>query len=126
MNMMFLMNMVQVLNTTVNPEDNCRGFGFIVRIIKNGLFPILQIGIPIILIVLGTLDLGKAVISSDDKAVKEAQSKLIKRCIYAILVFFIVTLINLLFSMVGTIAGDDAPGLQSWSACWSNPDGGSE
>ena len=126
MNMMLLMNIVQVLDTTVNPEDNCRGFGFIVRIIKNGLFPILQIGLPIILIVLGTLDLGKAVISSDDKAVKEAQSKLIKRCIYAILVFFIVTLVNLVFSMVGTIAGDDAPGLQSWSACWSNPDGGSE
>ena len=126
MNMMLLMNIVQVLDTTVNPEDNCRGFGFIVRIIKNGLFPILQIGIPIILIVLGTLDLGKAVISSDDKAVKEAQSKLIKRGIYAILVFFIVTLVNLVFSMVGTIAGDDAPGLQSWSACWSNPDGGSE
>ena len=122
MNMM-LMNMVQILDAAgVNPEGPCRGFGFIVRIIKNGLFPILQIGIPIILIVLGTLDLGKAVISSDDKAVKEAQSKLIKRCIYAILVFFIVTLINLLFTMVGNIAGDDAPGLKNWSECWSNPE----
>ena len=122
MNSMMLMNIVQLLDATVNPEGPCRGFGFIVRIIKNGLFPILQIGIPIILIVLGTLDLGKAVISSDDKAVKEAQSKLIKRCIYAILVFFIVTLINLLFTMVGNIAGDDAPGLKNWSECWSNPE----
>ena len=122
MNMM-LMNMVQVLeDIQVNPESACRGFDFLIRIIKNGLFPILQIGIPIILIVLGTLDLGKAVISSDDKAVKEAQSKLIKRCIYAILVFFIVTLINLLFTMVGNIAGDDAPGLKNWSECWSNPE----
>ena len=121
MNMMLLMNIVQVLDTTVNPEDNCRGFGFIVRIIKNGLFPILQIGIPIILIVLGTLDLGKAVISSDDKAVKEAQAKLIKRCIYAILVFFIVTLISVVFSMIGNVAGDAAPGLTEWSNCWNNP-----
>lgn len=116
-----LMSLVQVLDSTVNTEGPCRGFGFVVRIIKNGLFPILQIGIPIILIVLGTLDLAKAVISSDDKAVKEAQSKLIKRCIYAILVFFIVTLINLLFTMVGNIAGDSAPGLQDWSRCWSSP-----
>ena len=124
MNSIMLMNIVQLLDATgVNPEDKCRGFGFIVRIIKNGLFPILQIGIPIVLIVLGTLDLGKAVISSDDKAVKEAQSKLIKRCIYAILVFFIVTLINLLFTMVGNIAGDSAPGLTQWSNCWSNPEG---
>ena len=118
-----LMNLVQVLDT-VNTEGPCRGFGFIVRIIKNGVFPVLQIGIPIILIVLGTLDLAKAVISSDDKAVKEAQSKLIKRCIYAILVFFIVTLINLVFTMVGNIAGDSAPGLTQWSQCWSNPDEG--
>ena len=115
------MNMMQVLtNITADPESNCRGFDFVIRIIKNGLFPILQIGIPIILIVLGTLDLGKAVISSDDKAVKEAQSKLIKRCIYAILVFFIVTLINLLFTMIGNIAGEDAPGLEAWSSCWNS------
>ena len=121
MNMM-LMNMVQILDAAdVNPEGPCRGFGFIFRIIKNGLFPILQIGIPIILIVLGTLDLGKAVISSDDKAVKEAQSKLIKRCIYAILVFFIVTLISVVFSMIGNVAGDAAPGLSEWSTCWDNP-----
>ena len=121
MNMM-LMNMVQILDAAdVNPEGPCRGFGFIVRIIKNGLFPILQIGIPIILIVLGTLDLGKAVISSDDKAVKEAQSKLIKRCIYAILVFFIVTLISVVFSMIGNVAGDAAPGLSEWSTSWNNP-----
>ena len=122
MNMM-LMNMVQVLDAAdVNPDSACRGFDFVIRIIKNGLFPVLQIGIPIILVVLGTLDLGKAVISSDDKAVKEAQSKLIKRCIYAILVFFIVTLLNLLFTMVGNIAGDDAPGLKNWSECWNSID----
>ena len=120
---MMLMNMVQILDTAdVNPDSACKGFDFVIRIIKNGVFPVIQIGIPIVLIVLGTLDLGKAVISSDDKAVKEAQSKLIKRCIYAIILFFIVTLLNLLFSMVGNIAGDDAPGLQSWSACWDSVD----
>ncbi len=120
---MMLMNMVQILDAAdVNPDSACKGFDFVIRIIKNGLFPVIQIGIPIVLIVLGTLDLGKAVISSDDKAVKEAQSKLIKRCIYAIILFFIVTLLNLLFSMVGNIAGDDAPGLQSWSACWDSID----
>ncbi len=120
---MMLMNMVQILDAAdVNPDSACKGFDFVIRIIKNGVFPVIQIGIPIVLIVLGTLDLGKAVISSDDKAVKEAQSKLIKRCIYAIILFFIVTLLNLLFSMVGNIAGDDAPGLQSWSACWDSID----
>ena len=115
MNMMLF----QILDAnTANPDTACKGFDFVIRIIKNGLFPVLQIGIPIILIVLGTLDLGKAVISSDDKAVKEAQGKLIKRCIYAILVFFIVTIISLLFTMVSDIVGDSAPGLTEWSNCW--------
>ena len=116
-----LMSYMQVLCETTEAmvDGPCHGFGFIVRIIKNGLFPILQIGIPIILIVLGTFDLGKAVISSDDKAVKEAQSKLIKRCIYAIAVFFIVTIVNLVLTMVGNIAGDDASGISSWRECWN-------
>ncbi len=113
-----LMNFMQILDATANVDDGCHGFLFVVRIIRNGLFPVLQIGIPIILIVLGTLDLGKAVISSDDKAVKEAQGKLIKRCIYAILVFFIVTIVSLLFTMVSDIVGDSAPGLTEWSNCW--------
>ena len=113
-----LMNFMQILDTTANIDDGCGGFLFVVRIIRNGLFPILQIGIPIILIVLGTLDLGKAVISSDDKAVKEAQGKLIKRCIYAILVFFIVTIVSLLFTMVSDIVGDSARGLTAWTECW--------
>ena len=47
--------------------DACGGLGPIVSVIKNGVFPLVQLGIPIVLIVLGTLDLGKAVIASDEK-----------------------------------------------------------
>ena len=64
-------------------------------------FKIIQFVIPIALILFGTIDLGKAVISSDDKEVKAAQSRLIKRCIYAVAIFFIVLLVNLLMKLVG-------------------------
>lgn len=116
-----LMDFVQILDTIgeANVDDGCGGLLFLVRIIRQGVFPILQIGVPIILIILGTLDLAKAVISSDDKQVKEAQSKLIKRCIYAIAVFFIVTIVNLVITMVANIAGDDADGISSWRECWN-------
>ena len=116
-----LMNFMQVLSNVqaADPGDGCGGLLFLVRIIRQGVFPILQIGVPIILIVLGTLDLAKAVISSDDKQVKEAQGKLIKRCIYAIAVFFIVTIVNLVLTMVGNIAGEDASGISSWRECWN-------
>ena len=120
MNMM-LMNMVQILDAAnVNPDSECRGFDFVIRIIKNGLFPVLQIGIPIILVVLGTLDLGKAVISSDDKAVKEAQSKLIKRCIYAVAIFFVVTIVNIIMSLVAGSADSTEVDSNSWANCWNS------
>ena len=117
---MNLLSLVQVLGN-VGPinDKSCHGLLFLVKIIRRGVFPILQIGIPIILIVLGTLDLAKAVIASDEKQVKEAQSKLIKRCIYAVAVFFIVTIVNVVLSMVATTAGESATGITDWRNCWN-------
>lgn len=98
-------------------DDDCKGLTPFVRIIKNGIFPLIQIGIPIILIVLGSIDLGKAVISSDEKEVKAAQSRLIKRCIYAVLIFFIVTLVTLIMNLVAD-ANVEGTNESLWSACW--------
>lgn len=105
-----------------NQDSECGGLKPIVRLIKKGVFPVVQIGIPIILIVLGTIDLGKAVISSDEKEVKQAQSRLIKRCIYAVAVFFITTIVTLLMSLVGTGAsgGDGEANTTSWASCWNS------
>lgn len=94
---------------------DCGGLLPIVRVIRKGVFPIVQIGIPILLIVYGTIDLGKAVISSDEKEVKAAQSRLIKRFIYAALVFFVVTLVTVLMNIVSTGGQGDT---NSWSTCW--------
>ena len=101
--------------------DACQGIGPVVRIIRDGIFPIFQIGIPILLIILGTIDLGKAVMSSDDKEVKAAQSRLIKRCIYAVAVFFVVTLVQLVMGLVATgTEHEDAETIDTdWWQCWS-------
>lgn len=96
----------------------CRGLDPIVRIIKHGLMPIVQIGIPLLLIVLATLDLGKAVVSSDDKEVKAAQSRLIKRVIYAVLIFFVVTIVTLVMNLVA--AGGTDANTTGWAACWNS------
>ena len=96
-------------------DDACRGLGPIVRIIRRGLFPIIQIAIPIILIVLGTIDLGKAVIASDDKKIQEAQKMLIKRAIYAVAIFFVATIVYVLMGVVADYGGND-----NWKACWES------
>lgn len=59
---------------------------------------ILKIAIPIILIIFGMLDIAKAVMANDDKEMKEAQKKLIHRIIYAVVVFFIVALVQFVFA----------------------------
>lgn len=69
--------------------------GYIVLIIK--------IVIPLLLIVMGMVDLGKAVISSDEKAIKTATGSLIRRFIAAIAIFFIPTIVSAIFSIIGLI-----------------------
>lgn len=67
---------------------------------------LIQVFIPIILIILGMLDMGKAVTSNDEKTMKEAQGRLIKRVIYAVVVFLIVALVKLVVGVVGDINAD--------------------
>lgn len=105
----------------VDTNDACKGLTPIIKIVRKGVFPIVQIGIPLVLIVLGTIDLGKAVISSDDKEVKGAQSRLIKRCIYAVAIFFVATLVIILMDLVAGAVGTEDPDIgdtSSWYECW--------
>lgn len=91
----------------------------IVRFVKYGIFPIIQIGIPIILVVLGTLDLGKAVIAGKEDEMKNAQKILIKRCIYAVMVFFVVTIVSLVFSLFSNTGEEEDKNIASdWLSCW--------
>ena len=70
------------------------------------LITILKIGIPILLIVFGMLDMGKAVISNDEKEMKSAQGTLIKRLIYAVVVFFIVAIVQFVVGLIGGTGTD--------------------
>lgn len=97
-------------------DDGCRGLLPIVRVIRRGLYPIVQILIPIVLIIYGIIDLGKAVIASDEKEIKAAQSRLIKRCIYAALIFFVVTLVTLIMDIVAD--GQTGSDTKGWNDCW--------
>lgn len=94
--------------------DVCGGLLPLVKVIV-GVIRIFQIVIPIGLIIYGTIDLGKAVIASDEKEIKAAQSRLIKRFIYAAAVFFVPLLVTVVMNVVATGAEGDAT---SWANCW--------
>lgn len=93
----------------------------IIQFVRRGIFPILQIGIPILLIVMGSIDLGKAVMSSDDKEIKGATSKLIKRAIAAVAMFFVTTIVSLLMGLFAKTDINDTD-TTSWQECWDEAD----
>ena len=66
---------------------------------------VIKIGVPIILIVLGMIDMGKAVASQKEDEIKKGQKILLSRCIAAGIVFFVVAIVQLLFGIIG--ADDD-------------------
>ena len=61
---------------------------------------VFKIAIPILLIVFGMIDLGKAVIASKDDAVEKATQTLIKRLIAGVVIFFIPFLVGAIFSLI--------------------------
>ena len=62
---------------------------------------IIRIVIPILIVLLGTIDLGKAVLAGEEKTVKEAQKSFIKRLIYGVAIFFIFTIVEVIFGLLG-------------------------
>lgn len=100
--------------------DMCDTLAPLLKLIKNGIIPLVQLGIPIILIILGMLDLGKAVVASKEDEIKNAQKMLIKRAIYAVAIFFIVLIVQLVFGLLDTTDDKDIEsGSTTWVQCWN-------
>jgi hypothetical protein len=101
--------------------DSCTTLAPVISFLK-AILGIIQWGIPILLIIMGSIDLGKAVMASDDKEIKGATSKLIKRAIAAVAVFFIPMIVNLLINMVSdSDAATTSGGQKSFIDCWADP-----
>ena len=62
---------------------------------------VFKIVIPLLLIIFGMIDLGKAVIASKDDEIKKATTSLVKRAIAALVIFLIPTFIGYIMTLVG-------------------------
>lgn len=107
-------------------EPNMTPVFNVVGVIVNAIW----IGIPILLIVFGMIDLGKAVIASKEDEVKKATKAFGKRFLYAVLVFLVVWLVRFVLGTVSKVS-DKAVDYDEndWRTCWcritdgSNDDG---
>lgn len=81
---------------------------------------IIMIGVPILLIIFGMVDLGKAVIASKEEEVKKATKLLGKRFLYAVGVFAVVWIVTFLFDAVSSAMGSDNTEYKEyqWKYCW--------
>ncbi len=84
-------------NVTTCPNVEVPGqLANIISIIYN----VIRIGIPLILVIYGMLDLGKAVISQKEDDIKKNQKIFVSRLIAAALVFFVFTIVQLVLTLV--------------------------
>lgn len=99
-----------------NSYQYCSDLAPIIRLL-HALLNIVQFAIPIVLILLGTIDLGKAVIASKDDEMKKAQTTLIKRVVYAVVIFLLVLIIKLVMNLVADNTQENS---NSWVQCWTD------
>lgn len=85
----------------VNAAQICEDLEPVLRLVGYVILCI-KIVVPVILVVIGMIELAKAV--GDDDAVKKATDKLVKKVIVAVLVFLVSTIVGLVMTLIG---GDD-------------------
>lgn len=76
---------------------------------------ILQIAVPVILVVFGSIDFIKALTSQKDDEIKKGQKTFISRLIAGVIIFFVVAIVKL---VIGFAAGDDASDIINCADCF--------
>ena len=67
---------------------------------------IFKIVIPLLVIIFGMIDLGKAVVASKDDEIKKAAKSLGMRALAGILIFFVPTIVAFVFNIVDGFSSD--------------------
>ncbi len=94
--------MIQILNVCTGLVGEAGIPSKLAYIVSLGV-SVIQIVVPILLIVWGMLDLGKAVMAQKEDEIKKGQQTFVKRIVAAVIVFFVVVVVKL---VVGLVADD--------------------
>ena len=101
----------------------CQDTGFIMGILVKAI-QIIRFAIPILLIVLIIFDLFKIVAgSADDKAKKTAFDTIVKRVLYAVIIFLVPSIINFILVRIEPLSVDSNGNITgnstSYLGCWN-------
>ena len=78
----------------------------------------IKVVVPVILIVIGMIDLTKAIMSKDDGEIKKAQVSLVKKLVIGVCVYLVITIVGLIMQLI------NAEGYKDCVKCAFNPFGG--
>ena len=88
---------MNLLSFGATVSDFCTSTKDLLRIVGVVLY-IFKIAIPIVIIALGMFDFGKAVVAEKEDEIKKQTKRLIYRIVAGIVIFFIPTIVNLIFT----------------------------
>ena len=69
--------------------------------ITSFIYKFLQIGGPVLLIILGAIDLGKAIVATDESGIQKAKKKLVNKFVAAACIFLVFAVIQMIVNIVG-------------------------
>jgi large-conductance mechanosensitive channel len=80
----------------------------------------LKIIVPVILIILGSIDFAKAVINAKDDSLSKAAGMFLRRILIGIFIFFIPTIVSVIFNSIAS-ASESLQAGEACNTCLNNP-----
>lgn len=113
------MDLIFMAATSV--DDICAANGDFVTIlgVVRTALTIIQIAVPILLIIMGSLDLMKAVMAGKEDEIKKSQNTFVKRAIAAVIVFFIPLIVSLVMGLIKIDTTSTGEAV-NYKTCWNN------
>ena len=69
--------------------------------ITSFIYGFLKIGGPVLLIILGAIDLGKAIVATDESGIQKAKKKLVNKFVAAASIFLVFSIVQMIVNIVG-------------------------
>lgn len=93
-----------LINTATTDISTCDGlFGYqLINLLKNNVFKMIYVFIPLLLIVLSTLDFAKLVFSDEKEGIPKAFKRFTTRVVASILIFLVPTILLFLVNLLGS------------------------
>ena len=88
-------------------NEVCANFDSTLATFIHNVIIVIKVAVPIILVLLGMLDLGKGVIASKEDEIKKGQHTFIKRLLAGAIVFFMITIVQLVISVIDRDSNGD-------------------